>query len=351
MQPRECLLIVATCSIVLCFLDITNLSWTLKKYIFAILLIGAVICGTNIFPQSADAENYRAFYWLNASNEFIFEYSTDDSFIDWGYMWLHTFVKSLGGNFIMTYILTCLIALLLYYKSFVEYTTYIFVGWFTLFSRYFEAQNIVQIRQGLGTALMLYSVKFIYKRDVKKFLICIGMATLIHRAMIIGIILYPMSLIKWNLRRYVFAILLSIGLYLYPITDLVFLKLAPMLGIGTFKFDTYQGYSFFSEEYDSTRFFIKYMYMLICSVFLYKFIDVKYNKIFFSMLIAGLEIFCAFKDFAVLSGRLSTSFCIASSFAAEWFIKYEKTYWGKILRLGLVLVFTSIIFYFDYNSR
>lgn len=59
------------------------------------------------------------------------------------------------------------------------------------YSRFYINRDLNQIRSSLASAILLFSIKYIYEKKLIKFLIVIFLATLIHSGACIALLLYP----------------------------------------------------------------------------------------------------------------------------------------------------------------
>lgn len=346
MDERIFLLILAVISSFCCWLDIINVKKRYKLIVFMFLLFLALYAGYINFPFSADYGVYQM-YFEHASSNWNFTYEND--IYDYGYVWFHTIIKSLGGDLIMVYFFTCLITLLLYFITFKQYTNYVLVAWYFLFARYFEAQNIVQIRQGLACAIMLLSLKYVYERKLLPFIIIILIAATIHKTLLVALLIYPVSRIKWTETKVIISILLSLLFSLIPLTQLLFTYVFPAMGIYIPKFDQYLGTAYMTNI-GSFEIIFRFITVTLFSYFLLKKIYVGYNNIFLSMLLLGLFFLCAFSDFNVLSGRTASIFFLAFTFVPGVLLDFSRNIKEKIgiilflLIMGGTLIFKNYVF-------
>lgn len=345
MEEKNLLLILGIISFLVCVLDIINIKRTYKKYIFGIILLFALYCGYENFPYSIDYDVYQM-YFNYASENFEYKYNTGDIY-DYGYVFFHTTIKSLGGDLIIVYFFTCLITLICYYVTFQKYTPYMFIAWYFLFARYFEAQNIIQIRQGLACAIMLLSLKFVYEKRIIPFVITILIAATIHKTLIVAILIYPFSKIKWTGIKVIFAICISLLLYLIPITDLIFKNILPVLNIYIAKYDSYVGTTYMSNL-DISNLIFRFISVSFFSYFLLKQKKKPYVNVFLSMLILGLMFLCMFSDFKELAGRTASIFFLSFTFIPPILLYFAKNMMEKILILIFLLFIGGVLILKNY---
>lgn len=340
MEHTGYLFSLAGISAMCCWLDLINIKKVYKNIILIIILGFALYCGYINFFNSTDYDVYNMYYNY-ASGNFEFEYNND--IYDYGYVWFHTIIKSLGGDLMNVYFFTCLISLICYYITLRKYTLYIFSTWFLLFGKYFAAQNIIQIRQGLACAIMLLSLKYVYEKKFIKFICIIFIAMLIHKTVIVALLIYPASKIKWNKIKVYGGILISLFFCFLPVmTNLIFRILLPIIGIELDKFEAYEGGDF-STPISIFEIAFRLSTVSFFSWFLLKWKNEGYNQIFLSMLMLGFGFLCMFSDFNVLSERLSTIFFLAFSFVPVVLFHEANSLKMKILINTFILIMGIIL--------
>lgn len=345
MIEKQYLLILGIISFFATWIDIINIKKVYKYLIFACILLLALYCGYINFPNSADYGVYQM-YFNYASSNFEYKYDPEDIY-DYGYVFFHTIIKSLNGDLMTVYFCTALMSLIVYFITFRKYTLYIFIAWFFLFARYFEVQNIIQIRQGLACAFMLLSLKFVYEKKLIPFIIIILIGATIHKSLLVALLIYPISKINWNKTKVILIICVSLILNLLPLTELIFTIILPAFGIYIPKYDAYLGTEYMT---DTSNFELVFRLITVSffSYFLLKKRDIPYNNIFLSMLLLGLLFLCIFSDFKVLAGRTASIFFLAFTFTPAILLDFAKNLKEKILILLFVLLMGSIIIVKNY---
>lgn len=345
MIERQYLLILGIISFFATWIDIINIKKAYKYLIFILILLFALYCGYINFPYSEDYNVYQR-YFDYASSNFEYKYDPDDIY-DYGYVFFNTIIKSLNGDLMIVYFFTCLISLIAYFITFRKYTSYIFLAWYFLFARYFEVQNIIQIRQGLACAFMLLSLKFVYEKKLIPFIIIILIGATIHKSLLVALLIYPVSKINWNATKVTLAITISLILNLVPITNLVFTIILPLFGIYIPKFDAYIGTVFMTDTSNFELIF-RLSTVSFFSYFLLKKKYIGYNNIFLSMLILGLFFLCIFSDFKELAGRTASIFFLSFTFVPAVLLDFTKNLKEKILILLFLLLMGAILIMKNY---
>lgn len=346
MIERQYLLILGIISFFATWIDIVNIKKIYKYFIFVCILLFALYCGYINFPYSADYGVYQM-YFNYASSDFEYKYDPDDIY-DYGYVFFHTIIKSLNGDLMTVYFFTCLISLMVYFITFRKYTSYIFIAWYFLFARYFEVQNIIQVRQGLACAFMLLSLKFVYEKKLIPFIIIILIGATIHKSLLVALLIYPVSKINWNMIKVILVISISLIFNFVPLTNLIFTVVFPALGIYIPKYDAYLGTAYMIDTSNFELIF-RLSTVSFFSYFLLKKKYIPYNNIFLSMLLLGLFFLCVFSDFKELAMRTASIFFLSFTFIPATLFYYTKNLREKILMLLFLLLMGGVLIIKNYT--
>lgn len=326
-------------SAMLMWIDIINISENVKKTILCILLFYACVCGCYAFPDSADFLTYLSIYYLPASDSFDFQ-PYQISYLDYGFLWFWTLIKSFGGDIYTAYFITCIVSLYLYYESICRYTKYYFCAWAFILVRTFYISNIVQIRQGLGSAILLYSLRYVEESCFFKFLFCVVIAASFHQSFILAIFIYPLGKINWTKEKCIFSIMIMLIASATNISS-YFFDAIQLAGVGADKIASYSGTSFFQPISLSDLLFRLLMAMI--GIFYVLKYEAKYKDIFVGMLVTGCAITLFFSSYYVL-GRLANNFLLCLPFAISLLFYNDYRLNGKIfIMLMLNIVFIVLL--------
>lgn len=340
MDLRNALLLLYGASLLLSWLDITNIRPYAKYYIGLILFVLFLCVGALLFPFSPDYSMYTTHYYDFARKDFSFPESYDET-IDYGFLAIFTIIKSFGGDVIDVYLCITLLVLLIYFSILRKYTTAFFTAAFLLISRQYELQNIIQIRQGLACAIILFSLQYVQQHDWKKFLLAVIIAGFIHKTLLVAILIYPMSLIHWDSKKTVILIIGSIVLCLFPLSDL-FIEGLASIGLGTVKLMQYASTTEAANVKD-TQLIANIISLSICIGLLLKFHANNYANIFISMLLLGMLIASSFSNFSIVSNRMSLIFRLAIPFAPALVMEECKGLRSKIVVMLLISIIGSLL--------
>lgn len=115
-----------------------------------------------------------------------------------GYIFINKLVSSLGLGYASFTLLLAVISLGLKASSIYRYGGFVFMALLMYYiPTYFFEEN-VHVRQGMANAIMIYSVRFIIERKLRKFLICFVIAFLFHKAVVAFLFAYWIAKIRFN---------------------------------------------------------------------------------------------------------------------------------------------------------
>lgn len=181
-------LLIALCT----YLDIyTNLDEYKKNIYWIICIILVLFAGTRYTTGYDWYEYTLRFNEVNTFSDMLkgnFNYG--DLRMEWGYLFINTIIKSLGGSINEVFFIMAFVTIILVFKSCKDYTKYYFLA-ILLYMRYGYIQsNMMFVRQGICLAIFLYAIRFIYSRDLLKYFILIFICTLFHRSSIVLLPIY-----------------------------------------------------------------------------------------------------------------------------------------------------------------
>lgn len=341
MYEHDMLVMLGIVTIVFSWLDIVNISLSCRKFLLFLLMTFSLYVGYFNFPNSADFGIYNAVYFLGASEQFVFP-ELQDGIIDYGFLWFWIIIKSFGGDIYNAYFVTCAISLFFYYISITRYTSYILTVWSLFYVRLFLACNVIQIRQGLAMALILFGVQYVERKCFWKFLLVVLVASLIHKTMIVVILLYPLSLIKWNISKF-FSAIVFFTLPLVAWGKEIFFYMILAAGIGAEKLYAYEGSIYFVEA-SNLSILMRGLPILLCAYYLMLMTKEKYTNTFISMLFCGYLFVVLSKELAIL-GRVTSTFFLCMNFMPMYLLYRYKKISHRLFIMLLISLFSSVLLF------
>jgi hypothetical protein len=321
--------------ITLLLLSIAEVFYDNKK----IVLIGgsllAILAGLRYYSGYDFVSYYYFFYDLTGLPD-VFNGSID---AEPGYLLLNYLFLKLGLNyyaFILFFAFLSMGLLVNYLYKNVPYPSLIL---FYYFSRFFLARDMGQIRGSIASIILLYSVKYMKQKQLFRFLLVVGIASLFHITALIFIVGYVYENYLYDGSRLqvmvLFCLAVTAGivvqipqLYLWAVPD----RYAPY-----FTNPAYTGGQWLLNPVLLMQLLIFFGTLLFTNVRK----DEKYRTYHNLYFLASL-ILIAFGNLATVGGRLSSPFATYEMFVAPYFIlNFTK---NKMVNLIFCLGFTVVIF-------
>lgn len=194
---------------------------------------------TSLYEVFADREPSKFWYitivfimWITAGSAYAispdwnaywvtFELIDDYSFgelsylsemmhMEMGYLLLNKFVSSIGLGYGAFTLLLAFLALYFKTKTIFNYSGYVFMGLLMYIVPLYFFEEQVLVRQGFANAIAVFSLQYIVKRDLKRFLLCMFIAFLFHKSSVVFIIAYWLVRINFNNLTMVGAIVIAV---------------------------------------------------------------------------------------------------------------------------------------------
>lgn len=115
-----------------------------------------------------------------------------------GYIFLNKFVSLFGLGYASFTVIISFIALYLKSTTIYKYSGYVFLGLLMYMVPAYFFEEHVHVRQGLASAITVFSVRYIVERKLYYFLICFVIAFLFHKAAVVFLLAYWIATLKFN---------------------------------------------------------------------------------------------------------------------------------------------------------
>lgn len=191
-----------------------------KFYLFLICILLIIGAGGRYFV-GADYPVYKSMYetgfplyttYGDIWDKATFQPNTME--IEWLFVLINKIVFDLGfPYYVLTFILAT-ISITLLYQAFTNNSPFPALSFLFYFMAIYFYSDCGQMRQGLGTAFCVYSIKFIIERKMWKFLLCMFLALGMHKSAVIFIPAYWIALLPFNANKWIG--ILVIGVILAP---------------------------------------------------------------------------------------------------------------------------------------
>lgn len=264
--------------------------------------------------------------------------------LDVGYSLLNSIVKMFGGGVQVVFLIISVASTFLLIKNLKYYSNHVLTGLLIYYPFFFFIFDMSGIRQGLAIQIVLFSIKYISKKDLYKFSFYILLATSIHWTALILLPLYFFVNKKISLSYTVFIFIISIVIFTFKIKWMA-LILGDLIGqLNTFtmlsdKVEAYTTNDVFSQERGWDMFSLyNFSRISLIITILYFFRNKISNNFpsfntFYNFIL--LELFCIFClfEFFEISERLRFYFTIAEVVIVSHVIFIIRNYIVRIFAL------------------
>lgn len=152
-------------------------------------------------------ESVPTFYWFFSDAQSFFDLP-----VEWGYLLLNLFLGNLMDVYEILFFIVASISISAYFLVFRRFSPYPALSLFIYMTVLFIFREYTQIRQGVACALALYSVRYVYEQQFKKFLFIIIIAASFHLSALFALSFYFINKISWSRRKIFFVVVMAIAL-------------------------------------------------------------------------------------------------------------------------------------------
>lgn len=261
--------------------------------------------------------------------------------LELGYLYLNSIVQLIVSAPQLLFFIIATISISAYYFLFRKYSPYIALSFFIYLSLLYIFREVVQIRNGVACALVLYSVKFLYEQKIKKYILIILIAASFHLTALIGFLFYFINKISWTRKK--ILLILFFGLliiqieWIYQVMDVL-----GSMGLLYYRIAKYQGDVIAQQEVTLAK------YLIYCFVFGYIGLNNWGNRVkgslenlLLGVLAFGILIQGGFHEFRELADRISSLFYTSLFLLIPMYLRYTK--WKYII---LIIILIILPFYF-----
>lgn len=284
----------------------------------------------------------------------LMEYSSIDhpvGYSEMGFYFIGVIVKTFTSDSVIYLTVVSFLTFIFLFLDFRKYALYPFIGLSAYLARFFVGRNLIQIRAGLAYAMIILAVRYITKRDWKRYFAIVFVAYWFHRSAIIAVPLYFISYInfkKWHVVL-ITAIAFVIGGFFTETLQGYIVDTSQDLDIAT----TYTQGAYIEEALGLRNPLIYFQTFLLLA---YTFYESRLKNVvphYYTIRTAYMYstfILIAFSMFTALSGRTSTMFATLEFVIIPSLIYMfnKKNRWLAYIAMGVAL---SAIMYMNINGR
>lgn len=261
---------------------------------------------------------------------------------DVGFVFISKLIKMVSDDWTFYLCVVGSLTFLFLYRFISSYNLYPFIGLFVYISRFMIFRNMAQIRAALALSIVLFAIRYTYKRDLLKFLLIVFAASSIHISVLVVIPFYWLGIYRFSTGKIAAFIA---GAFAFAVLCQSFLtsflqNITAASEIGT----SYAGGT--SEHTIGRGIYNPMIYYQVVLLLLYSCLkprldsSVKYYNTIKNAYLYSTILLIALSPFLIVSGRLSTIFatleiCILPAFIKATNYKYREY---TIIAIGLLSV-------------
>ncbi len=335
--------------VIFSFFDYRKKSNTLPKLLSLSFLI--LFVGTRL-EIGNDWENYTRYFYLINSEVLSKKFEL-------GYTYLNLFVKRMGGGINEVFLLSSVIIILLTARSINFYTNLWFIP-MLLYLRFSYLQtNMMFVRQGIALAIFLFSVRYIYGKNMYKYMMLISLAMLFHLSAIILVPLYFILNKRLSTRWYFIILLSSFCILPFNLIEMV-ANYIPIEFVRD-KVTSYLTSDIWNKSNNISFSTFERLFIVCTSLIFYRKIDNSnaYFRIFFNLYFLGVVAYFITFNSYVFSERISIYCNVAAIFLLSYYFCLFKDVGSKIIYHIFLILLVCVFFlktiigndvYTPYNS-
>lgn len=214
---------------------------------------------------------------------------------------------------------------------------------FVIINKYFTALN--QIRQMLAMSLFVYSLKYVYRRDWKRYFLLNLLGWTIHNSSLMYLPLYFLYGVRVTAKR---AIVFFAGAILaYPALRILFAAL-----ISATDYNWYLESAFSQNDFYLLGFLVTLLFTLLHIFYLYRYPQTDSRFEFWSIMMILSTVFLLFSASIPQILRVSEGLSIVQLFSLPWMLKKEENQKIRIaVWLLIVGIYTGKLLYDVYVNK
>lgn len=308
-----------------------------KKLKLVYIIVSAFLilfCGSRLLV-GFDYDNYELLYYYVQTNYGVF--------IEPLFYGLIKLEQYLIGDYSSFLLLVAFLTIAIKTKFIYKFSVLPYLSLLIYYSRYFLSFDFGQIRQGLATAIVLYSIMYVLKKDFKRFIILIIIGCLIHASAFLFIIMYFIGNNLYKNIRYILLISFSFIFVFLDIKDFLMRGFSTILPGGLA-----EKLIFYGETEESLGLNLSMILRILFVLYILFFLKTYLKKdhlflVLFNTYFVGVIIYLTFNSLPQLGGRGSAYFQQFEMLLLPLMVYYTKNYFIK----GLIILF---LIYYTYSS-
>lgn len=343
------------------FFSEEEISYPNLKRAFLLLIIAMIVMAGGRYFVGADYPVYKSMYeegfplyttYVDVWRKATFQDNAME--IEWAYVLINKVFFDLGlPYYVLTFFLATL-SLSIYYNVLIKYSPFASFGFlFYLLPLYFITE-CGQMRQGLGAAFVLLSIRYIINRQFWKFLLIIYLALGFHKSAIIFLPAYWIILLPFNAKRWFIFLVASVLLAPFEIYNFFGSVVESLMpkdvsnAYTGYSNDTYYGNDMKTGFADVINWFFIVILLIFDKVGERK---VYYYEYFRNLAFFGYCLFYIFRGNEIFATRLpGVYFAMAGYFLIPGILKVVNDNTRRTLRMVFLLYFLGFFVLFSMGN-
>lgn len=332
-----------------------TISYFLYTLIFLILVIFAGLRGDGV---SRDYENYVSFFFQINSGGSVAVIN------DPGFYFIIRIVSFFSNTYILLFIIYAFLGVYAKLFSFVRIMgiTGAFLATIIYLSNFYFLHEMTQIRIGVASGIFLIGIPFIVKRQFKKYLICILIASFFHISVILVLPLYFLRHDRINRVFWIGLLVINLIFFISHLSIMDIIQVFTPASLSD-KVRVYKSLMMEATDTTNIRFFNRFLLYLILNLFLLyhsKFLAQKSIYFIFLLKTSFISLSIAFflYDFYLFAYRFSeiigvVQICLFAMIAYLFKDKILGSFIVLLLALFLILInigFTGLLQPYYFHS-
>ncbi len=272
--------------------------------------------------------------------------------IEWIYVLINKVFFELRFPFFFITFLMVILSISLQFDTFFRYSEIPVLSALFYFMAIYFFTDSGQMRQGLGTAICVFSVRYIIRGEKWKFLLCVLIALGMHKSTVIFLPAYWIARLPLTGNQWIPILITSVILAPFEVYNLfggVLTALTPQDVSSAFEGysnDTYYGNELKSGLGDAINIGFILLILLFDRVAQRK---IAYYEYFRNMALFGFCLYYIFRGNAIFATRLPGVYiAMAGYFAVPGIVKALNREMQIVMKLGIVTYF--LLFYYAFSS-
>lgn len=135
-----------------------------------------------------------------------------------GFRWFYVFLRQLSSDRYFMFFVCAVLIMVTHFFTVKKHSPILYFSLFILFCKFF-LMSFVYLRQGIAMGIVWYSISYILKKDLLRFLVLVGLAYLFHKSALIFVPIYFLANLRFTHLNMLVIAVVAILISLSPLTE------------------------------------------------------------------------------------------------------------------------------------